>query len=214
MNKKNEYIGQTKKLLFSELVYLMCEDEDNADIYEKEILKRLIFCGFDDEMSKSIIKYEIDIIEKTNFKVDIPLYKQKYWLSDNFKPKLNLDPESYGVFQKPIGPKENTFVTSFLLFLDDEIGYIITHLDNIKNKDVLKEVKKFMPDEKHPWLQHEFFNRINYYNHLLGRKQKTKELEIKEERFFYNELQILFINKYKIYDTWLPYSNDYFEIYD
>lgn len=202
-----------KRLLFSELVYLRDNDENNCNTYYKELVERLSYCGFNDELIDSIIDHESDILKKINYKLETPYIHQTYWLNKNFKSKLTKDREKYGIFEEPIGPKKDTLCTSELLFLDDEIGYILTHSEEITNKEVLNEIKKFMPNEDDPWLQHEFFSRINYYNWMLYNEPKNKELKNKELTFFRNELQILFVNKYNhFHDSWLPYTEDYFHI--
>ena len=204
-----------KKLLFSELVYLKDNDLKNSNKYYKELLKRLEFCGFNQELIDSIIDHESDILKTIDFKLKKPFVEQKYWLNKNFISKLTKSRDEYGIFEEPIGPKKNTLCTSELLFLDDEMAYILTHSNEISNKNVLSEVKKFMPNEDDPWLQHEFFSRISYYYWLLYNKSRTKELDKCKETFFRNELQILFVNKYDYDDNlWVPYSEEYFDRYN
>lgn len=203
-----------KKLLFSELVYLKTTDKKHSDKYYKELLERLFFCGFSEQLSKVIIGYEIDIIKKNNYKLNTPFIYQKYFLNEPFKSKFSKTKEEYSAFYNENGPTKDTLCTSELIFLDDEIGYIITHSDKINDKKVLNEIKKFMPNENKPWLQNEFFTRINFYNWKLFNEPKNKELREKELIFFRNEHQILFYNKYDYYDkTWKPYTNEYFKIY-
>lgn len=203
-----------KKLLFSELVYLKDNDKENSHVYYKEIYGRLSYCGFDEKLINSIIDHESDILKTNNFKLKEIYVDKKYWLNQNFVPKLTKDRDKYGVFQEPIGPTLDTLCTSELLFLNDEISYILVHSDEINNKEILDEIKKFMPNEDDPWLQHEFFSRINYYNWLLYNEPKNKELREKELIFFRNELQILFVNKHNHQeDSWMPYSQEYYNVY-
>ena len=203
-----------KKLLFSELVYLKINDKENTDKYYKELFERLLFCGFGEKLSTAIIDYEIDIIQKNNYKLDIPFIYQKYFLNEPFKSKFPKPKEEYSAFYSEDGPTKDTLCTSELIFLDDEIGYIITHSDKVNDKKALSEIKKLMPNENEPWLQNEFFTRINFYNWKLFNEPKNKELKDKELIFFRNEHQILFCNKYDYYDkTWKPYTNEYFKIY-
>ena len=203
------------KLLFSELVYLRDNDLKNSDLYYQELLKRLNFCGFNHELIESIIDHESDILKTIDFKFDKPFIEKKYWLKEHFVSKLTKERDKYGIFEEPIGPKKDTLSTSELLFLDDEMAYILTHAGDIKDKCVLDEIKKFMPNENDAWLQQEFFSRISYYYWLLYNKSKTDELDQCKEIFFRNELQILFINKYNYDDNrWTPYSEEYFERYN
>lgn len=203
-----------KKLLFSELVYLKEHNQENFAKYYKELMERLLFCGFEEKLCNAIIDYEIDLLNKINFKLKTPYVEQKYFLNENFKSKLSKDRDVYGAFANDDGPTKDTLCLSELIFLDDEIGYILTHSNEKFNKEALKEAKKFMPSEDEPWLQNEFFTRINFYNWKLFDEPKNEELKAKELIFFRNEHQILFFNKYDYYTkTWRPYTDDYFKIY-
>lgn len=208
------------KLLLSELISIYVYDFNNLDVKD-EILKRLMFCGFDKKTILSIIDCEIKIIKKRKLK-DMPyLYKSYIWLDkDNElvgKRKLfNENKELYYVYPNcPISKKALTL--SELIWIFDEAFYI-ANIRGSKSNIVMEEVKEIScHEDSRSWVVGEFYSRIeSLYRdaNCISSEFKGIMIDNNISCLYENELNILFNEKWRkklgVKGKYHSYSQEYY----
>lgn len=201
------------KLLFTELV--IAKTQKTSDLFEKEIYKRLGFCGFDDSFIKEIIEYEEAILETTKKEYDKYFYQTTYWINLKEGEKLIKDDINLHALYIDGDMSNKAFTTSELISIYDEADFIINYGDGIYNHH-LKEIEMLAGNSKYNLLD-EFRNRIGYiFSREFGREYDD-EIDTWAARFYKNESHILFINKYNYAtddQSWTPYTDEFYKFYN
>lgn len=202
------------KMLFTELVIALNTELDNH-IYENEIKRRLTFCGFEDVMINNLIEYENAILESTNKKYDCLLINKKWWLESNTKI-LEKPIEYYALYYNGKITKY-AFTNSELVSIYDEADFLIIYgIDAYPEfKD---EVLSFHDDESITDLKSEFIHRIAYIYKRELNIDYDNEVYEKAMKFFINESNILFLNKYNYQEDnnlkWKSYTDEYYNFFE
>lgn len=216
-------ITEIKKMLFSELVLAWAINHENNQLFYDEILKRLNFCEFEDEMIENLIAYELEILKATKKIYDRLLINKFWWISDLKSSEQNsnktiLEPpfEQYLMYYN--GKISNKALTnSEIVSLYDESCFVIEHKENFSQL-IVNECLRLSQLEYKENLRDQFIHRIDY----IYKRELNKEYNLvifnKAMRFLTNELHIVFINKYQ-YDIpcdqkWKAYTNNYFNHYE
>ncbi|MBQ6476884.1 MAG: hypothetical protein IJI43_00370 [Bacilli bacterium] len=201
------------KLLFTELV--IAKKQNNGEVFEKEIYKRLKFCGFDDKFIKELIEYEEAILETTKKEYTKYFYQTKYWINLEENEKLlSNDINEYALYIDGKMSK-HAFTTSELISIYDEADFLLNYGDNIYDEHS-KEIDMLAGNSKYNLLD-EFRNRISYIFHREFNREYDNDIDTFAARFFKNESHILFISKYNYAKddsrNWTPYTKEFFKFY-
>ena len=209
-----------KKMLFSELVLATIINDDNKVFYD-ELKKRLVFCGFNDEMMRQLIAYELEIFRVTKKKFKDYFINKKWWLDylnkDSLENKvLPLELEKYLLYYNgEMSPYALT--NSEIVSIYDEVNFILANDNGVISEDIKKECEVIASPYSKKNLKDEFIHRIEYIYKRELNIDFSKEIYNQAMRFFINESHILFLNKYnygKNEYLWLPYSTDYFKYHN
>ena len=200
------------KMLFTELVLAYTVDSSFYD----EIVRRLKFCGFEENVIKQIISLELEILKTTNKTYDTLLVNKKWWLSNLKKYSINkllsLSLEQYSLFYEN-EMSTNALTNSELVCINDEANFVLANSDNF-SENIILEASILNDVSSQKGLQYEFNKRIVFiYDYYFDIKY-SKEIFDKAMRFFINESHIVFINKYCYKDMgkvkWTPYTREYY----
>lgn len=219
-------------LLFTELVIEYLKNED-VNI-ENEMIRRLKFCSFPDEVIKKIIGYEIKIINKRNLSFAKRLCNNTLWISKKDEYNKNPNFKLFPLLEKDYAAidsheiKETTLSLSEIISYYDE-GYYIQFASQMPYSDIpesmTKEALKWTaetPNRQAP-LKAIYSARFDLTYLMVYGKEADQFFHKLALRFFNNELQIL--NKYRWnsrygdsfnidnYD-FEPYTSKYFDYYE
>ncbi len=200
------------KMLFTELVISLDNKEDSKD-FKNEIYRRLSFCGFENIMINNLIEYEEAILESTNKKYNNLLVNKKWWLESN-NNLLEKPIEYYALYYNGEITKY-AFTNSELVSIYDEADFLINYgIDAYP--DFKDEVLALYDKNSITNLKSEFIHRIAYIYKRELNKEYNDEIYSKAIKFFINESQILFINKYNYAEEslkWEPYTDEFYKFF-
>ncbi len=201
------------KMLFTELVISLDNKEDSKD-FKNEIYRRLSFCGFENIMINNLIEYEEAILESTNKKYNNLLVNKKWWLESN-NNLLEKPIEYYALYYNGEITKY-AFTNSELVSIYDEADFLINYgIDAYP--DFKDEVLALYDKNSITNLKSEFIHRIAYIYKRELNKEYNDEIYSKAIKFFINESQILFINKYNYAEEslkWEPYTDEFYKFFN
>lgn len=150
------------KMLFTELVLAYTVDSSFYD----EIVKRLKFCGFEENVIKQIISLELEILKTTNKTYDTLLVNKKWWLSNLKKYSTNkllsLSLEQYSLFYEN-EMSTNALTNSELVCINDEANFVLANSDNF-SENIILEASILNDVSSQKGLQYEFNKRIVFIN--------------------------------------------------
>lgn len=200
------------KMLFTELVISLDNKEDSKD-FKNEIYRRLSFCGFENIIINNLIEYEEAILESTNKKYNNLLVNKKWWLESN-NNLLEKPIEYYALYYNGEITKY-AFTNSELVSIYDEADFLINYgIDAYP--DFKDEVLALYDKNSITNLKSEFIHRIAYIYKRELNKEYNDEIYSKAIKFFINESQILFINKYNYAEEslkWEPYTDEFYKFF-
>lgn len=217
-------------LLFTDLAIKY--NISNNIIYKNEMIRRLKFCNFDNKSINHIIKLELNIIKKRNIYLEKSLIDTFSWINyipnynNNIKFKIfNLPLEKYAqIDNHEVLPTTLTLGEIIILYTDaqilNECNNILSIPDNMQ-----QEIKKYAIDKNNcaSKLKLIFLGKFDLIHMMVNNCVSSREYYILCSRFFRNEAQIVFNNKWfnKLGLTttnkivyYLPYSIDYFNYYE
>lgn len=201
-------------------LYVFQENKEALD----EVYRRLRFCNYDSKTIDFIIDYEIKIIKKRNLIFKDYLFNKYWWLKhiteyrlDDNKKLFNLNRDEY-IFAFYNYMSDNILTISELICIFDEAYFIKSFCKNYP-QNVLDEVREIATyEDDRSWIIEEIYSRIETLYRLANdiKNDNKKITDIKKTHTLYdNELQILFVNKWRKSfgdeSNWQPYTDDYYE---
>lgn len=189
-----------QKYTISDLIIEMVNGyKYDKNIVKDEIVKRLQYCGLDNNTIGHIISFEKAIILKRNLKPNDGLLLDKYyWLDKNVNKIIFSNPDEH-VLRPDCAPNDKTLLSGELLCIIDEAN-ILKNRDIVHNSDAINEINDVGRETMDNWVMYEYYNRFENefrFANNISNDYKGMIIEEKIDKLYNNEMGIVMINRWR-----------------